>query len=287
MKIMILLVFVLLSSASAKVTELNVIGEIKEDKDISAVSCIKNKFCLLASDETNFLQAFKVVGSNLEIYGKEIELGKFKKENDIEALTNDGVYFYAIGSHGLSRKSGKYQNSRYKLFKILLNNRAELVDISYLPLASILANHEDLGKYFKKSLQSNGINIEGLAYNGGKLYLGFRAPLVMGNAQVLSIKINDFSLSGSKLHSVNLNGQGIRSLEFFNDDLYGITGASLPSDSQTASLAIIDLENDKVFYESVPGDNLKVEGLEVLSNDELFFVYDSEENGKPIIEKRK
>ena len=135
MKKIIILTLVIMSTANALVNELNVIGEIKGDKDISAISCIKNKFCLLASDETNFLQAFKIVGPNLEIHGKQIELGKFPKKNDIEALTNDGKYFYAVGSHGLSRKSGKYQKSRYKLFKILLNKKAELISINSLPLS--------------------------------------------------------------------------------------------------------------------------------------------------------
>ena len=143
-----------------------------------------------------------------------------------------------------------------------------------------------MGSLFKKSLQNNGINIEGLAYHSGKLYIGFRAPLIRGNAQVLSVRLNDFSLSSAKLHSIDLNRKGIRSLEFFDSKLYGVTGASLPADFQTSSLAIIDLVNDKVGYESVPNDFLKVEGLEILSKDEMFFVYDSEENGKPTIENR-
>ena len=285
MRAILLVMLLVTSKISAQITELDVIGKIEGGKDVSAISCIKDKLCLLASDETNFLQAFKIVGSNLEVIGKKIDLGKFKKENDIEALTHDGKYFYAVGSHGLSRKSGKYQESRYNLFKILLNKRAEVIEISTLPLAPILRGHEKLGKYYKRRLQNNGINIEGMAYHRGRLYFGFRAPLILGNAQILSLKLDDFSLSSSNLYSLDMQGQGIRSLEFFNNKLYGILGASLPSDFQTSNLVLIDLIYGKTIYNSVPHDYLKLEGLEVLGEDEMFFVYDSVENGKPIISK--
>ncbi|MEE3078930.1 MAG: DUF3616 domain-containing protein [Bdellovibrionota bacterium] len=264
---------------------LEVEGQISEDLELSAISCLSNKLCLLASDETNHLQSFKIINNKLVVSNKEIKLGKFENENDIEGLTHDGVYFYAIGSHGLSKKAGRFHQSRYKLFQLLIGKAGDLLELNELPLSQLLSIHPKLKKYYKKELNKNGINIEGLAYERGSLYIGFRAPLIEGRAQILRVSLKDFSLNASELFSIDLEGEGIRSLEFFKGGLYGASGASLPGAKQISSFFKADLNTLKVKSREVPYLESKLEGFEFLNDEETLLIYDSEKDGMPTIFK--
>lgn len=255
-------------------------GELDEDLDMSAIAC-DGHLCLLASDETNHLQVAYYHNKSLKVLDNKIELGTYKKENDIEALSFDGDYFYAIGSHGLSRKSGKHQPSRYHLFRIKITGKGELIDLKKTSLNKFIQNNKVLKKYFKKRLQDNGINIEGLGVSDGKIYVGYRAPIINQNAIIQIIDLDklfgDDNHIKDELKYFNLNGRGIRSLEFKNNSYYIIAGNSAPYDDNNSELYIFNHQAQQL---NVPFANLKLEGMELIKNGYIY-IYDSESMGLP------
>lgn len=281
----------LLSSGvfASQFIELNVEGKILGNEDISAISCISKSLCLIASDETNELQLVNIENDKLKVFKKSIKLGNFKKENDIEGLTNDGKYFYAVGSHGLSRKKDHYQISRYQIFKIEIGRNGKVISVINANLESILKNTKKLSPYFKKSLKKNGLNIEGLAFYNNNLYLGFRGPIINGKAQVLSFDSKLFwerKLVNPKLVEIDLgNERGIRSIEIKNDKFYIIAGNNDKQKYETSELVISNLDLKSLSFNSVPHDNFKLEGFDH-NEDFNVYVYDSLINGFPILEKK-
>ena len=281
--------FLLSSSVLAsQFVELEVKGEVLGRDDISAISCINKSRCLIASDETNELQLVEIKGRTLKVFSKSIKLGNFKKENDIEALTNDGKFFYAVGSHGLSRKNAKYQKSRYHIFKIEIDQNGKVISILRSNLESILKKTKKIAPYFKKSLKKNGINIEGLAFFDERLYVGFRSPIIDGKAQILSFNSKDFwkkGFSETKLIGVDLkDDRGIRSLEIKNNNAYIIAGNNDNQRNETSELVISNLNFEKLSFNPVPYDDFKLEGFD-FNQDFTIYVYDSLKDGFPILDK--
>ena len=283
MKWIFVLLFALSACASYQINDpIQIDGTLDEDLDMSAISC-SNEFCLLASDETNHIQIAKFYNKTLKILPYKINLGRYKKENDIEAMSFDGKYFYAIGSHGMSRKSGKYQASRFTFFRILIDKKGKLIELQQKSLSDILSQHKILKKYYRKKLQDNGINIEGLASDKSQVYIGFRAPVIDGQALILSFDVNEFFEESIylnlKLEKLDLDGAGIRSLEIRDGIKYIISGTSSPSAPNNATLYIQDKTIKKY---AVPYSDLKLEGMEILGSD-LIYIYDSEALGMPTL----
>ena len=268
--------------------ELEVENDLLGNLDLSAISCMKKDLCMVASDETNALQVVSVENNIVKLINT-ISLGKFKKENDLEGLTHDGTYFYAVGSHALSRKKNKYQPSRYKIFRILLDDEGSLIQLKVKSLESLLSKSK-LSNYLKKSTKRNGINIEGLASDRGLLYLGFRSPVLNGKAQILSFSTKNFWDNDDHLSSLLTidvgQSRGIRSFEIRNGEFFIVAGPSESIETETLSykLCINKLGTDIVNCEKVPFDSFKVEGFEILSDNSRLFFYDSQLNGSPVLQ---
>jgi hypothetical protein len=280
----------LLSIGLCACNEVKVEGTLDGHLDLSAISCIRNSVCLIASDELNSVQFSKIQSGKLIAADKHIKLGAFKNENDIEALTHNGKSFFAIGSHGLSRKKNRYHSSRFKIFRININDEGALLELKISDLNNILKKSKVLSPYFKKSLKKNGINIEGLAFSHGELFIGFRSPVINGLAQFISFDSNKF-WSGEqdvelKHYKLNLgDSRGIRSFEFKGDSLYIIAGSSETSSSDESELFVTNLKNlNHVSAYSVPNPQFKLEGFEHLSNGDKLYIYDSQVNGLPTVE---
>ncbi len=287
----ILMLFTFLTFSSLPV---EIDGEIHGDEDISAVSCMKERMCVLASDELNELQVF-TYNENLKkmtINKNSISLGSFSAENDIEGMANDGTYFYAVGSHGVAKKSGAYQPSRYHIFRLLLNERGELLELKMSSLSSMLKKENKLSGYFQKSLQKNGLNIEGLAFHKGQLFLGFRAPLINGKAPLLRLSFDElfenFEVNSLNLFSLGVN-TGFRSLEFHEGDLYFLSGRSVKNKRTKkikvkASIGKINYSSFEIEWQKeLENPKLKAEALSFVNGHEALVMYDSQLDGKPEI----
>jgi hypothetical protein len=119
------------------------------------------------------------------------------KDLDGEAVAHDGTFFYVVGSHGCTRTKNKFRASSFVLARIAdadvtaaaaadsaaVNESAAVATTFRLSEALLLAPsvkgffaHDLMTKIDGKT--KNGLNIEGLAIAGGKLYAGLRAPVI-------------------------------------------------------------------------------------------------------------
>jgi hypothetical protein len=75
----------------------------------------------------------------------------------------------------------------------------------------VLESDEVLGPFFDMPGKENGVDIEGVAVQGGRLYIGFRGPVLRGNfVPVVTLEFDD--PEDYALKFVQLGGRGIRDL---------------------------------------------------------------------------
>lgn len=142
-------------------------------------------------------------------------------------------------------KSGEKQPSRYFLYRVA----AEIVEDSNADIGSnsavsadvtrtggfdgLLSKDKVLKDTSRLAPEDGGNNIEGLALNSGKLYFGFRGPVLSNGAIIVEAPVSsafDDSPKALKHHFVDLGAaQGIRDLAAFEDGLLILSG---PQDRQ-------------------------------------------------------
>lgn len=186
----------------------------KEAVNISGAACYQvggeRKSCLLAGDEAKsgrYARFLSIEGRTI-VPGPTITLlsekenGKKMKEADVEGVSFDEGYYYLIGSHGLSKEEAKFQASRFFVFRFKVDpetgmpsfpfgaaTRPPEVEISDR-LRDVIAATPELQQYAEKPLNAHGVNIEGLAVRDGRLFLGFRGPVLSGQTLVMSVGID-------------------------------------------------------------------------------------------------
>lgn len=108
-------------------------------------------------------------------------------------------------------------------------------------LLEALREDEHLGPFIASPLadKENGFNIEGLAVHGERLLLGLRGPVIDGWAMILEIEVIETApgilglkpqADGERLyqkHFLDLDGLGIRELQWQGDDLLILAGPTM------------------------------------------------------------
>lgn len=87
--------------------------------------------------------------------------------------------FFVIGSHGCSRKKDVYNPSSFQLIRVMTGATDRDITLSTTyRVSERLSRDQTVAKYFTTALMGGkqGLNIEGLAWADGKLYIGLRAP---------------------------------------------------------------------------------------------------------------
>lgn len=166
----------------------------------------------------------------------KVQQAKWDDLEDLSAV--DDTRFFAVTSHGRT-KSGKRRPEREQLLLISKAQNQLSVKASWSLRESILAllrqrlaQEIDHQVVEGASPDQGGLNIEGMAYVGGKLYLGLRSPLTSkGEAIVLVVRNGQALLSGgtpefSDVWRINLAGRGIRGLAVLNEALLILGGSS-------------------------------------------------------------
>ncbi len=139
--------------------------------------------------------------------------GKFD-DLDGEGVAYAAPYFYVIGSHGCSRKAGRYSPSSFIIARFRLNPAGRLVDRddrivgddedttafveTTFRLADALRVADGLKDAYATTLQGDGpdgLNVEGIAIDGAILYAGVRAPAV-NHAFVVGVPVADLFAEG-------------------------------------------------------------------------------------------
>jgi hypothetical protein len=201
--------------------------------------------------------------------------GEADEEADLEGMAAADGYLWVVGSHGLKRKNVKdgrdaATNAR-RLAKVTLDaNRLLLARLPVEPsadgepclvreakdgrralrlkgdaksdlLTRELADDPHFGPFMAIPGKDNGFDIEGLAVDGNRLFLGLRGPVLRGWSAVLEIAVEaedeglrlaplDESGTLVRKHFLDLEGLGIRDLHFSGNDLYLLAGPTMVLD---------------------------------------------------------
>ncbi|REK05547.1 MAG: DUF3616 domain-containing protein [Planctomycetota bacterium] len=168
-----------------------------------------------------------------------VSLSEGDAEIDMEGLTCDGDALFVIGSHSRARKkieeTRSYQRNRERLEEIKdersrhcivrfeLDRRGHCSRRDQVSLRKILKKDAILGAFTALPSKENGIDIEGIAAVDGKLYLGFRGPVLRGNyVPVMVLRYN--APAQYELMFLNLGGRGIRDLTAYAGGLLVLAG---------------------------------------------------------------
>jgi hypothetical protein len=198
-------------------------------------------------------------------------------EADIEGLARHGDFLWAVGSHSLRRRQIKAKHNGEKALRRLAKvtgqpNRQLLIRLPIavrngLPtvvrelerdgvrhrpatlgghgqdLRDLLAGDEHLGPFLPLPGKDNGLDVEGIAVAGPRVYLGLRGPVLRGWAMVLELRPEVDPLAPERLrlprfddgrpyrkHALRLDGLGIRDLCPHGDDLLVLAGPTMDLD---------------------------------------------------------
>ncbi|MDP9829932.1 DUF3616 domain-containing protein [Kineosporia succinea] len=266
-------------------------------------------------------------------------------EADIEGLARSGDWLWAIGSHSLKRRRIKDTHpdtkARKRLAKVLREeNRFTLLRLAVATagehgpgapqlvrtaesggqrltsavlggrgdsITDLLAGDPHLGPFLSIPGKDNGVDIEGIAAHGDRLYLGMRGPVLRGWATLLEIRPVTDPDDEHRLvlapmddgeryrtHFLDLGGLGIRDLCPHGDDLLILAG---PSMSLSGPIRVLRWRGGCVVdaADVVRGGELETvmslphgqgvdhaEGITLLDDDRLLVVYDSPAAGRMI-----
>ena len=239
--------------------------------NLSAVTTTPDGSLWLGSDE--FISIERLQATDHCIYGQHqavpvsdfISLVDDESEIDIEGMAYSDGYLWLVGSHSVKRKQPKGKKvkkdvqrlatitsdaNRYLLARIpvvegKLNKTAKSMAAGALPphqdnnpLMAALAKDEHIAPFLTIPSKDNGLDIEGLAVAGDKIFLGLRGPVLRGWAIILELELEEeksgiLSLKALdkdvhyRKHFVDLNGLGVRDLCFHNEDLLILAGSTM------------------------------------------------------------
>ena len=199
------------------------------------------------------------------------------EEADIEGLARAGSFLWAVGSHSLRRKQIKEKHDGPDAIERLAEvdgqaNRQVLLripvaDVDGVPtlvrelevggvrhvaallgkdgddLREVLREDAHLAPFLPIPGKDNGLDVEGIAVIGDRVYLGLRGPVLRGWAVVLELRpyvdpddptrlrLRDFA-DGSpyRKHVLDLDGLGVRDLCPDGDDLLVLAGPTMDLD---------------------------------------------------------
>jgi Protein of unknown function (DUF3616) len=198
------------------------------------------------------------------------------EEADIEGLARSGHFLWAVGSHSLRRRQIKARHTGSRALKRLArvegqDNRQILVrlpiaDVDGLPtpvremvvagerhcaaqlrgrdaLRTLLRRDDHLAPFLAIPGKDNGLDVEGIAVMGDRVYLGLRGPVLRGWAFVLELRPYVDPADPSRLrlrrfddglayrkHVLHLDGLGVRDLCPAGNDLLILAGPTMDLD---------------------------------------------------------
>ncbi|MBX9932097.1 MAG: DUF3616 domain-containing protein [Methylobacterium sp.] len=242
-------------------------GDAKKAKDVSGIACATElgfpRVCVVADDSSQGAQIVVLYDGRL-VAGDFIRLTDASLDGDLLELDAEAVAyaegaFYVMGSHGRPRhrdggagdaKTEAKTAARRHLFRVTFDvtsvdtvgRLAKPATVKRsLTLSDVIRAEPILGPSFDGALAGGGVDIEGAAIRGGRLYAGLRGPILpSGEAVILSVPLDvlfDGAAGQAKLHRLDLgDGRGIRDLVAFKNGFLVLGGPLKdPSDDAVAS----------------------------------------------------
>jgi hypothetical protein len=257
-----------------------------------------------------------------------------EEEADVEGLARNGPFLWAVGSHSLRRARIKAKHSGDKALRRLARvtgqaNRQILVripvrDADGLPtpvrelvldgvthraavfgaagrdLRDLVADDEHLAPFLPIPGKDNGLDVEGIAVSGERVYLGLRGPVLRGWAVVLELRPDVDPDAPDRLvlrpfedgrcyrkHVLRLEGRGVRDLCPHGEDLLVLAGPTMDLDgpvhvvrwhgacaAEMPQVVRGDLLTREIDLPYGVGTD-HAEGIGLLGDDRLLVVYDS------------
>jgi hypothetical protein len=316
------------------------VGDEPSAKDLSGIACLApdsgKRVCLAVNDNNKNAQFVTLNGQNAVVgdpialigdapdkatLGKAPEIVCPKGPGDFDELDGEGVafsapYFYVVGSHGCARKKNKFRLSSFILSRIHVDTAgrpaaaatpapADATVLNTYRVSDLLQRLGKVSESIGKGLETDsGLNIEGIAADGDRIWFGLRAPLdEQGNAVLVEASAADLFKDGNepsvlepKVTPLKLDKLGIRDLALMPDKkgllvLAGAThGAEVPfhvfsfdfSSGKPSDLGALPLVQGTVDGKLVTG---KAEAITVLEADPEKIIaavlFDSLPNGAP------
>ena len=204
-----------------------------------------------------------------------------EEEADIEGLAVADGYLWVVGSHSLKRKKPKpgdtvedalealtkvkREANRFLLGRIPLSagdhpgaptltasapaldggrkRRAGALKMTLKgsALSKRLAQDEHLGPFMRVPSKDNGLDVEGMAVEGDRVFLGLRGPVLRGWAVILEMRFSARKSGRIRLepfddgdvirrHFIDLDGLGVRSLMIDGGDFVILAGPTMDLD---------------------------------------------------------
>ncbi|HEX2956470.1 MAG TPA: DUF3616 domain-containing protein, partial [Chitinispirillaceae bacterium] len=230
---------------------------------------------------------------------KEVIIDGLQSINDMESITEgDDGKLYIATSQSINKKGVRAENR--KLFirvkrtgdKLAIDGKIDLVNA----LLSAAGNGSgDWASFVRQAINENSIDIEGMFFSNGSIYLGFKQPLIDNNAVILEIRdINAvFANNSISPESVRIwrkipindtdNGVfcGISDMLLKNDQLYILTCAEKNTQPLNNGAAwTYDTTADKVSkLQAFQG--LRPEGITYNADShEYFITFDTGNSGR-------
>ncbi len=218
-------------------------------------------------------------------------------EADIEGIANTDGVLWAVGSHSLKRRKAKpadpekvarrlatviREPNRFIVVRLPLEGPDAVGKGAVLTgLADVLADDPHLGPFTAIPGKDNGLDIEGVALLGERVFLGLRGPVLRGWGVVLELDVQDsgrgrLRLRSFRKHFLDMGGLGVRDLCPYGDGLLILAGPSMSLDGP-ATLMLWSGEGQPTFVRDLPyGVGCDhPEGMAVLGDGRLMVVYDS------------
>ncbi len=303
--------------------------------NISGLACMladaARSTCLVVDDQGRFAQVAAIgngtvtAGARLPLIGRKPSKdtvgqppdlvgcsGGERKFRDIdgEAVAYASPFFYVVGSHGCSRRSNKFRSSSFILARIPESqvagstfDQASSFDSSSVKttyrLSEALAAVPQIRQYFTRDLMSaNGLNVEGLAVAGGKLFAGLRAPTLDGRAFIVTIdayKLFDerASINEGNAHAISVQlgqGRGIRDLARLNDGQLLILSGPAQDAQIPFEIHVLDIAAETSMLVATLGElpgfaEAKAEAISVLAQHgslvDVLLMFDGLQSGGP------
>jgi hypothetical protein len=284
-------------------------GDIRAPENISAVARIgEGHFLAIGGDEGRLIQILRRVDDAHYTWDHNIKLADAEegKEIDVEGLAWSEGRLYVMGSHSRKREKldpqlspgenrkllekNKAEPLREHLYELRLDTSAELTDKKPVSLKDRIHDDKVLKDFAKIPSKENGVDIEGVAALGDKIFAGFRGPVLREG--LVPVLVFDFDRpNDAKTRFLNIGGRGIR-------DLVRVTGGFLliggPVGDEPYSYEVYfwDGENHLKSQPLVslgrvplPAPGSKAEGMTVLRDTEtdyeVLIVFDGPVNGAP------
>jgi hypothetical protein len=305
----------------------------KVAEDLSGAACAPSGVCLAINDENRSAQLFSIddgrikAGALVPLIGEdssaETRGAEPKKDGcsggdggfenlDGEAVVYAAPYFYVVGSHGCSRKKNKFYLSSFILARFRADDvrtsgskakQDAKIETTYR-LADALRKATTLGRFFGKDLNaSDGLNIEGLAVVGERLFAGLRAPSIADKAFLVSASVDDLFAPGHmpltkepEVIPLSLGrGVGVRDLAALPDgQLLVLAGPTLEQEGIPFSLFTVEPKADGAAQQIAILDDVwfkkkgeckraKPEAVAILDPKilRLLIFFDGPKNGEP------